>query len=345
LSIPAPEPALSIAVISSASNLLMEKFAGLASPAGPRARLSILIYHRVLPAADAFNTWDVTADQFDEQIGALARHFSPLPLSEAVARLTDGSLPARAVCVTFDDGYADNAEVALPLLRKHRVPATFFIATGYLDGGRMWNDTVTAAIRTLQTPTLDLTSWGLATFALDSMMSRRAALAIILPALKYLPGAEREARATYLAGLAGVAPQRDLMMREEQVRELYGASMEIGAHTVTHPILLNSQPDAARREIVESGQRLAEIVGAPTRLFAYPNGKPGKDYGPDHVRMVRDAGYTTAVATGWGVATSRSDRLQLPRFTPWDRTPGRFMLRLIRNMGNVNSAAVVAPGA
>ena len=128
------------------------------------------------------------------------------------------------------------------------------------------------------------------------------------------------------------------MMREDQVRELHAAGMEVGAHTVTHPILLNTAPDAARHEIVESGRRLAEILRQPIDLFAYPNGKPSVDYSAEHVAMVRDAGYATAVSTGWGVATAQSDRFQLPRFTPWDRTPGRFALRLIRNMRNAQGA-------
>jgi peptidoglycan/xylan/chitin deacetylase (PgdA/CDA1 family) len=324
-------------MISSVSNLLMEKLAGLRSPAGAGARLSILIYHRVLAADDPFNTWDVTAAQFELQMRALSEHFSPLPLSEAIERLAKGSLPARAACVTFDDGYADNAEVALPILVKCRVPATFFIATGYLDGGRMWNDTVTEAIRTLAAPTLDLTRWGMGTFALDTAAARRSAISSILPVLKYLPGLEREERAAYLSELAAIADKSNLMMREEQVRALHDAGMEIGAHTVTHPILLNTAPDIARREIVDSGQRLAQIVGRPIRLFAYPNGKPGQDYGPEHVRMVRDAGYGAAVATQWGVATAQSDRFQLPRFTPWERTPGRFVLRMILNMGNTGT--------
>jgi len=327
-------------MISSVSNFVMERLAGLASPAGSRARLSILIYHRVLSAPDGFNTWDVQASAFDLQMRALSEHFSPLPLAEAVERLAAKSLPARAVCVTFDDGYADNAEVALPILLKYRMPATFFIATGYLDGGRMWNDTVTEAIRTLASPALDLTAWRLGTIALDTVEARRAAIAVILPALKYLPGPEREARAKHLGELAGIAGQSNLMMREEQVRELHNAGMEIGAHTVTHPILLNTASDIASREISESGRRLAEIVRQPTRIFAYPNGKPGQDYGPEHVRMVRDAGYSAAVATGWGVATVQSDRFQLPRFTPWDRTPGRFVLRLIRNLANANAPVV-----
>ncbi len=177
---------------------------------------------------------------------------------------------------------------------------------------------------------------GLGTFALDTVEAKRAAIARILPVLKYLPAPERAAHAARLGEMAGIGSRSDLMMREAQVRELHAAGMEIGAHTVTHPILLNTAPDAARREIVESGRRLAEILGEPVRLFAYPNGKPGVDYGPEHVQMVRDAGFAAAVSTGWGVATERSDRFQLPRFTPWDRTPGRFALRLIRNMRNAD---------
>jgi len=326
-------------------DFLLKRLAGLASPAGARARLSILIYHRVLPVDDEFNHWDVTAAEFELQMRALSGQFSPLPLGEAIERLGTGSLPARAVCVTFDDGYADNAETALPILRKHRVPATFFIATGYLGGGRMFNDTVTEAIRGIPAPTLDLASLGLGTVALDSVAAKHAAIAKLLPVLKYLPTREREAWAARLADMAGLPERSDLMMREEQVRELHAAGMEIGAHTVSHPILLNAALDVARREIVESGRRLAEIVRAPVRLFAYPNGKPGVDYGTEHVAMVRDAGYAAAVSTGWGVATAQSDRFQLPRFTPWDRTPGRFALRLIRNMRIANGAGVAAPMA
>jgi len=330
---------------SSLSKFLVKGLAALASPAGARARLSVLIYHRVLPAADMFNNWDVTAGEFELQMRALSEQFSPLPLGEAVARLATASLPARAVCVTFDDGYADNAEIALPILQKYRVPATFFIATGYLDGGRMFNDTVTEAIRTCAAPTLDLASLGLGTVSLDSVAAQRAAIAKLLPVLKYLPAPERASWASRLADMAGIPGGSTLMMREEQVRELHAAGMEIGAHTVTHPILLNTASDLAQREIVESGKRLAEIVRQPVRLFAYPNGKPGVDYGPEHVAMVRDAGYSAAVSTGWGVATAGSDTFELPRFTPWDRTPGRFALRMVRNMWNADSAGEPVPTA
>jgi peptidoglycan/xylan/chitin deacetylase (PgdA/CDA1 family) len=313
---------------------LLRSAGGLVSPGGRRARLSILIYHRVLAQDDPLNNWDVTASVFDVQMRVLAANFSPLPLSDAVVRLANGTLPARAACVTFDDGYVDNVEVALPILMRHKIPAAFFIASGYLTGGRMWNDTVVEAVRSMASQSIDLPDWSLGTLALDSDSARRAAIKRILPALKHLPAIERDARASHLANLAAIVPGSDLMMRAEHVRALHASGMEIGAHSVTHPILANASGADAWREISDSGRQLTEIVGAPIRLFAYPNGKPGQDYGLEHVRMVREAGYTAAVSTAWGVATNGADVFQLPRFTPWDRSPRGFTLRLLRNLMN-----------
>jgi len=319
-----------------ARNLLIRTLAGAMAPGGHRARLSTLIYHRVIAHDDTLNTWDVTAEVFESQMRLIAESFKALPLSEAIERLARGDLPPRSVCITFDDGYLDNAEVALPILQKFGVPATFFVATGYLNGGRMWNDTVIDAVRAVPGPTLDLRAWGLPFFELDSLPARRKAIQSILGAWKYLPDGERESRALRLAEDAGVAESRGPMMAAPHVRALQAAGMEIGAHSVTHPILALTSPSEARREIVESGETLSEIIGERVRLFAYPNGKPGQDYGPEHVRMVRDAGYSAAMSTAWGVAAAGSDVYQLPRFTPWDRTPVRFALRLLSNRRNVH---------
>jgi peptidoglycan/xylan/chitin deacetylase (PgdA/CDA1 family) len=100
---------------------------------------------------------------------------------------------------------------------------------------------------------------------------------------------------------------------------------------VTHPILAQLDPELAAREIRDSKRRLEAITGSPVTTFAYPNGKPGRDYLREHVGMVRALGFEAAVSTAWGVAHAASDPHQLPRFTPWDRTPGRFVLRLFQN--------------
>jgi len=116
---------------------------------------------------------------------------------------------------------------------------------------------------------------------------------------------------------------------EKRLREL---GMEVGAHTVSHPILARMAPDAAAAEIRNSKRHLEDIVGAPIRLFAYPNGVPQQDYTAAHVRMVLDCGFAAAVSTAWGAASRRSDRFQLPRFTPWDGTAPRFGVRMALNL-------------
>jgi peptidoglycan/xylan/chitin deacetylase (PgdA/CDA1 family) len=90
--------------------------------------------------------------------------------------------------------------------------------------------------------------------------------------------------------------------------------------------------DDARGEIVRDKHALEAIVGQQIRVFAYPNGRPGFDYSASTTRVVREAGYAAGVSTSPGVALATTDPFQLPRFTPWDRTESRFVMRLVRNM-------------
>jgi peptidoglycan/xylan/chitin deacetylase (PgdA/CDA1 family) len=299
---------------------------------GPLSRcVSILIYHRVVPEPDPLVPEAVCAKEFDWQLAVLNRWFTVLSLREATARLRDGTLPLRAACITFDDGYADNVTIALPLLRRRRLPATFFLATGFLDGGRMWNDSVIETVRRVQGDTLDARSLGLGTLFVSSIDLRRRAIDSLLRAIKYLPPEQRQTRVEELRLQVREDLPPHLMMRAEQVRELHASGMEVGAHTVSHPILASLNPQRARSEIGESKNQLEAITGAQVTLFAYPNGKPGRDYRAEHVDMVKRLGFEAAVCTAWGVAHAASDPFQLPRFTPWDRTPARFLLRLMQN--------------
>jgi peptidoglycan/xylan/chitin deacetylase (PgdA/CDA1 family) len=299
---------------------------------GPFSRcLSILIHHRVVPKPDPLIPEQICAKEFDWQLAVLGRWFTVLPLREAVARLRGGTLPIRAACVTFDDGYADNVTVALPILLRRGVPATFFLATSFINGGRMWNDSAIETIRRAQGDFLDARCIGLDKLNLSTIELRRRAIEKVLAALKYLPLEERQSRVEVLGAETSHELPSDLMITAEQVRQLHASGMEIGAHTVSHPILARLEPDSASSEIRDSRSRLEAITGAPVTLFAYPNGKPGLDYLREHVGMVRELGFEAAVSTARGVAHSTSDPFQLPRFTPWDRTPGRFLLRLIQN--------------
>ena len=310
--------------------------ASLLSAKGQKARLSILIYHRVLEARDPLHPDIVDAAQFRWQMQLLAQHFNVLPLDQALLRLRQGTLPTRTVCITFDDGYADNASVALPILKDYQLSATFFIATGLLDGGRMWNDTVLEAIRRLPTGTVDLHAIGLAQHTVQSDADRIALFKQVLP-LRFQPPPERQRVADYLSSLVTELPD-NLMMSSSQVQELYNSGMGIGGHTVNHPILSRLDDTTARQEIADNKQQLEALINAPVTLFAYPNGRPGEDYASKHVAIVRELGFSAAVSTACGVASSSSDFWQLPRFTPWDRTPTRFMARLMLNYRQLKAA-------
>ena len=302
--------------------------ASLASTRGRARRLLILNYHRVLPAADEFHYESIDADIFDAQMGIVARQFRPLPLAEAVERVRDDSLPARAVSITFDDGYADNCDVALPILERHGVPATFFVTTGVLDGGRMWNDTIVEAVRRAPGDRLSLEGAGLKDLPIDTIAARRdTALKVVLH-LRRMADEERRRHTEDLAAQVGAELPDDLMLSSDQLRKLYQSGMEIGGHTVSHPILSRLDADDAVREISEGKARLEEITGASVSGFAYPNGQPGVDYDDGHVAAVANSGFDYAVSTARGACTSASDPYQLPRFGPWGSSPLKFGLRL-----------------
>ncbi len=293
-------------------------------------RLSILIYHRVLPSYDFIQPMEVVAETFDWHMELISSHFNPLTFGEAIHHLKSGTLPPKSICVTFDDGYADNVEVAIPILKKWKVPATFFIATGFVDGGCMWNDIIAETIRQLKGQELDLAFCGLERFEIATKSQCYSALRKVLTTIRYFPLDRRNEVANMIASLVGTLPQ-DLMMTKSQIKEISINGMEVGGHTVTHPILTTLTPELAREEMGQGKEELESIIGRKIRYFAFPTGKPTLDYSPDHIKMLPRLGFEAGVSTQWGVSNSESDIWQLPRFTPWDKTPTRFALRLMQN--------------
>lgn len=292
--------------------------------------LSILIFHRVLAAPDPMASGAVTEDEFARIAGIVRRNFSCFALSEAVARLDSGT-PGHMLAITFDDGYSDNLDVALPVLRRYELPATIFVATSYLDGGIMWNDVVSESIARTGRSSLSHKLLDTATISLDGVEARQRARKKMIGALKYLPQSKRERLAGELSRQLEVTPRTDLMLSSTQLQTLAGDELiEIGGHTCSHPILACTDDATAAKEIGDGKKSLEKIIGQPVRGFAYPNGQPGKDYRPEHPRMAREAGYSYAVSTAWGAARPATDRFQLPRFTPWHRDTLKFGASLIR---------------
>jgi len=193
----------------------------------------------------------------------------------------------------------------------------------------MWNDSIIETVRRAPAGPLALQEFGLDTVTLADDATRGEVAGRILKSIKHRPFEERQRLVSCFCDRVGRRLPDDLMMTNSQVRELYDAGMEIGAHTMTHPILKMLSDADARLQILDSSQALEKIIGQRITGFAYPNGRPGDDYAVRDRNLVESLGFSYALSTVAAVATSDSDCFQLPRFTPWDREPAAWLARLM----------------
>jgi PST family polysaccharide transporter len=280
--------------------------------------LLVLTYHRIgspYGARDA-SLWSATREQLDAQLGFLARHVDVVSgdeLPEALARRH-----GRRVALTFDDGYRDNYELAYPALRAHGLPATFFLATGFLDRPHVaWWDEIGWIVRTSPREGIDADGW-LAAPVRFGTGDRRSATRILVERYWSLPQARTEPYLRWLAhacgtGRADAASAASTWMTWEMVREMRAGGMAFGAHTVEHPVLARCTAERQAREIGGSVARLREQLGEPVTLFAYPVG--GHGMFDDTTRAhLREAGITHAFSFHGGHRRPGGhDPLDVPR--------------------------------
>ena len=285
------------------------------SPAaeGSAARVLLVGHHRVLPLPDeAMHCGDVelvsaTPEQFAWQVEYLARHFEPVTCRQ-IADALDGraSLPRRAVAITFDDGFADLVEHALPILQRARVPATVFVASDYVNSREpFWFDLVAQVIRTAPAGTIRLPPVADGIPADDSARSRARSAYDVLKWLKSCPDQERLA---FLGALhdqhadlvAAVSPALGRALSWEQLRELSASGIEIGAHSASHPCLARLDAVKLHRELVEPKREIEARLGIECPSVAYPFG--GAQAFTDAVmEAVAGAGYRIGVTYVPGV--------------------------------------------
>ena len=294
--------------------------------------LPILIYHRVLSKADHFRPSEPTVEQFAKQMQFIQNNFEVLPLAEAVEQLKRDELSDRAISITFDDGYKDNYENAAPILNKLGLTATFFIATGFVSCGRMWNDTILDAIKLTNENVVDLSDYGLGEFSLMNREKRPQIAKKIIRGLKYRSLRTRIKLSEHLASRLKVDLSNDYMMNDGDIQSLHELGMEIGAHTVNHPILLNEPSESVKKELFGSKNYLEQLLGHRVTTFAYPNGRFDTDYDETTSALVKEAGFTCAVSTDTGVNSYSDDLYRLKRFTPWNKGVFKYAVRLLQNI-------------
>ncbi len=248
--------------------------------AGRWRGLVVLNYHRIGQAAGTpydHGLWSASAEAFAGQMRFLRRHMDLVDPAD-LAQLR-GRSRGRYAMVTFDDGYRDNYESALPILRSEGVRATFFVATGFIDRPSLpWWDEIAWMVRSCRQPRLDLRPWLERPVEMDEP-DRERAVRSVLRIYKGLPG-ERlgdflDAVGTATgSGRAGPGHADRFWMTWEMLRDMRDAGMTIGGHTVSHPVLANMSTARQREEILQCGQRLKEELLQPMECFSYPVGNP-----------------------------------------------------------------------
>jgi peptidoglycan/xylan/chitin deacetylase (PgdA/CDA1 family) len=286
-----------------------------------RKRPLLLRYHRIYPdGTEPFYELGIPRSIFEAQLDFLRRHFRVMSLGEICDALKDPAraLPERALAITFDDGYADNYTQAFPALRARGLPATIFVCPDQIEQrGAFWWDRLARAVfaQRPETVTVDL-GRGPQSFLLNGVPSRRAFLEQACESMKDVPTAEARQMIERIEATAGNGPDDPAveasLLSWEQIEEMLGERIEVGSHTLDHPILAQLDASEARRQIVESRRRLEERLGRPIRWFSYPNGK-AIDAGPPIRRMVREAGYEAAVSTIEGRVSRSSSLFWLER--------------------------------
>lgn len=272
---------------------------------GPWRGLLVLNYHRIgNPAESAFDAgvFSASAEKFEQQLIWLKRNADVVHLRDLDTALASRG---RFVLITFDDGYADNHDLALPLLEKHSLPATFFITTGFIDDRRIaWWDEIAWMVANATHNRLP-TRVG----HLEGTPTREQVTRVLLRTFKELPTDETPsfldeiAEATGSGRWAGIDP----WMSWEMVRKLHEAGHAIGAHTVTHPLLGRSTPERQREELTNSKKRLESQLATTVEALSYPVGIPGS-FSDETIRLVREAGYRWAFSFQGGFVSTQTGK-------------------------------------
>ena len=280
-----------------------------------------LMYHRVSPAPRAGEAWgnrslSVSVDAFDEQVRFFSENYTCLALPEAVGRLREGQLPQGTVVFTFDDGYRDNLELALPVLEKWGVPATIYVATGLVDRPELcWWFELEALVRSLTAIDVELPDGRLA----RRMRTSWDCFAVYQRLARCCSTVDPAVFAPIMDAVRRQAPgQPDLpsqMMSWGEIRQIDAHPLiTIGAHTVSHPPLGALTEADATGELEESKAVLERELGHAVDHLAYPYGSVFQ-IGEREVELARQAGFASSFTTRQGhLMQEHADHLlALPR--------------------------------
>jgi peptidoglycan/xylan/chitin deacetylase (PgdA/CDA1 family) len=263
----------------------------------------ILMYHNFSGPGGA-TPGALSSEAIRSQFDYLRRHYQVVPLLEIAGRLASGkSLDSHTVALTIDDGRRDFYEFMFPLLKEFKFPATFFVVSSFIRGEDwIWTDKVLWLSQQPNPPAM------LTPGKLDALFR----------SLNQMRPEARNAQIQAMATTTGVtilaqAPAKYAPCSWSELREMADTGLvEIGSHTVTHPILSSITDEESQQELSESRRQIEQGMGRKPGSFCFPNGMP-TDFRPSQVQQIANAGYACSVVASQGLVDNNADPFRMPR--------------------------------
>jgi len=265
-------------------------------------KFAVLCYHRVgMGGIPLFS--EQPPELFEAQMRYVRQRYRVISLDQLCEEMEKPQGKKDAVAVTFDDGYRDLYVHALPVLRKHEIPATIYLPVASIETGQVpWYDRIFLALRVFPKDNLEVFLDRPQSFRLSSFETRLSAAAEIIQYLRTIPV---ERRMEFCEGLESQVklPQDELndrMLTWDQIREMSREGITFGSHTMTHPAVSQLTNTQLESELGESKKVVEERIGKPAMHFAFPFGKPA-DNGTAALPFLARYGYRSATTTVEGV--------------------------------------------
>lgn len=304
-------------------------------------RAPVLMYHRILSdrAGNSCHVQPgmyVSGDTFEQQLRFLQERFRVVFLDELLERSRAGKSLSGLCAITFDDGWIDNYTEAFPLLQRYEVPATIFLATGFIGTQRLfWPEELSRCLEHVDPQQLISKDVPIAMQHLGLAMTRlergdwEQFMDSCIALMKGISPQGRQDMLSHLSEMVGGNPPDRQMLNWEEVRSMAASGLvRFGSHTVNHELLDQLAPDAVRQEIADSCVTIVEQLGVPAQLFAYPNG----NYSSNVKAILDEQGLCGAVTTMRGLVEKGISPLEIPRISIHEdvgKTVSMFRSRMV----------------
>lgn len=318
-----------------------------------RRSVLIAIYHDVLPSGfpegNPLFGMTVSVEEFAWQIRYFKKHYNPITLQQFSDWYFRGrALPARPVLVTFDDGHANNLHFALPVLQKEKVTAVCFVLTGERGLSRLtWFEDIYYRLMFSEVESCSMGNGEC--WPLKTTEQRAAACGRFFSLCRTLSEDEQKQELQLLQNQLPVEcdveqDDRFKFLNDDEIRRLSENGIEIGSHTISHPILGALKAENAKCEIAESKSTLEQLLGKPVPTFAYPFGAPGLDFRARDEALVAESGYSMAFAGEGGFVSRSSRQFALPRVGIGRMTRAQFAATVAGAVDSLKSILAMGSG-